>query len=382
MNKLIILLLSLILLLSNKSTDGFINLNEKTFSDMLIYKCPVKPDVMRPEQTDTSILISKEKTIQKFMMQNEILWSNELKIFHQISYYMNIGEYIFSFASMAPIEKLFEYSNKTEVNNRTAIMSSKTDPIDLDKIESEEFKQLRNVSSNQKSRVLEVKNDAFLNNQIYKCLGRKIGLPELFSYFSDVPFNSSTVNETNPQYFHTSYIILKATDQTNKYAAGDTIFSNESYGYLETINHIDEILTSDEKKLMIETELLQCGSDISSLVNIIKTDKLDPVRSELDCSAGENLNMYVMDLSYESLNLKSKNELINKIMPGRKSSSFGLKILRINKIGGYIAIEGLPLNELEKFNKLKDYNVNIDKHYSYTFSKTYGYDAAYNGEKI
>jgi hypothetical protein len=305
MNKLIKLLLSLILVFTNKSTDGFINLNDNSYSDILIYKCPVLPDVMRPEQSDTSILISKQKTIQKFIRQNEILLSNKLNLFHQISYYMNIGEYIFSFASIAPLEKMFEYSNITEINNRTAIISNKVDPIDLDKLKSEEYIQLRNVSSNQGANVYEVRNDAFINKQIYKCLGRTIGFSELISYFTDVPFHSSTVNETSTHTFHTSYIILKSTYETNKYGVGDTIFSNESYGYLETINQIDEILTSDQEKLMIETELTQCDSDISSLVNIIKMDKLDPVRSELECSAGDSLKMYVMDLSYESLNLKS-----------------------------------------------------------------------------
>ena len=68
MNDLIKLLLVFILALGFKSTDGFINLNDKSYSDKLIYKCPVLPDPMRPEQADTSILISKDKTIQKFTL--------------------------------------------------------------------------------------------------------------------------------------------------------------------------------------------------------------------------------------------------------------------------------------------------------------------------
>ena len=133
---------------------------------------------------------------------------------------------------------------------------------------------------------------------------------------------------------------------------------------------------------MIETELTQCGSDISSLVDIIVNDKLDPETSELDCSAGDRKKMYVMDLSYESLKLKSKYDLIGKIIPGRNSSSFGLKILKINKIGDYIVIEGLSLSELKKFNKLKDFSFSITKEYSYKFEQSLGFETDFNGKSF
>ena len=382
MNDLIKLLLVFILALGFKSTDGFINLNDKSYSDKLIYKCPVLPDPMRPEQADTSILISKDKTIQKFIRYSEILLSSKLNIFHQISYYMDIGDYIFSFASIAPLESVLEYANVTEMKNRTAETLNSAHPLDLDKIGSEDYKQLKNVSSNQGTNFYEIKNDEFLNKQVYKCLGRTLGFSEFVSYFTNEPFNSSAFNETSSVTFSTSYIILKSTDQTNKFVVGDTIFSEESYGYLETIKSIDEIITDDDEKLMIETELTQCGSDISSLVDIIVNDKLDPEKSELDCSAGDRKKMYVMDLSYESLKLKSKYDLIGKIIPGRNSSSFGLKILKINKIGDYIVIEGLSLSELKKFNKLKDFSFSITKEYSYKFEQSLGFETDFNGKSF
>jgi hypothetical protein len=233
MKSLINTLLVLILVLCYKSTDGFINLNEKAYSDKLIYKCPVLPDPLRPEQKDTSILISKDKTIQKFIRYSEILLRSKLNIFHQISYYMDIGEYIFSFASIAPLESLLEYGNVTQIRNQSAIIQDESLPIDIDKISSEDYKQLKNATSNQGTNLYEVKNDAFINQQVYKCLGKTLGLSELLSYFTDEPFNSSSINKTSSVSFSTSYIVLKSTDETNKFVVGDTIFSEESYGYLE-----------------------------------------------------------------------------------------------------------------------------------------------------
>jgi hypothetical protein len=187
-------------------------------------------------------------------------------------------------------------------------------------------------------------------------------------------------NITSNTVFYTSYLIANANGLDYDYFNNnDVIFGNQSFGYLETIKNVDEITASFNlrKKLIIETKLAECFTDLSAKIkNILNIKKLNTDLSELDCMADFNSSLYVMNLNLSSLNMNSKYELVNKLIPARKSASFGLKILTKAKVGSYIVFEGISLNQLDKLRRTK---LSISKSFSYTWSKSVGYDATLGG---
>jgi hypothetical protein len=282
---------------------------------------------------------------------------------------------------MASLDYLLSYANVTKIDNEKAIIQNDVQLENEDSIENDKYKELFALSTDPLlqsvgSKTVEIKNTPTINGQIYKSIGRQLNEQTLMSFL----YPGLIKNITSNTIFYTSYLIVNANGLDFDYFAnGDVIFGNESFGYLETITNVDEITASYNyrKKLIIETKLAECSTNLNTKINnIINLKKLNTDLSELDCMADSSSSLYVMNLNLSSINMNSKSDLVSKLIPARKSSSFGLKILTKTKIGSYVVFEGISLNQL---NKLKKTKLSISESYSYTYSKSFGYDATIGG---
>ena len=340
------------LLLLNCLTHGLLNLNEPEYLSSVIYKCPVIPDPMHPDRLDQSIIIVNNNTIEDLIKSTTIIVKNDAKIMHQVLFFAEFDDYSFYHASMADIEDIFDRTNTSGIKNQPAKILNQTNLYNEDELNDYEYNQLKNFSSSGNG-IHEIQKDDLINNEIYKCIGNPI------------PFSQ----------YYTVFIVLKLTPTTRKYSVGDTIFSLQSFGYLENITSIDAIETSHGDKIIIHTNLIQCGNYPNSILNnILRRDQFNTNSSELDCSGDSTSKLYIVD--YESLEYKLSSVSIGKLIPGRSSSSFGIHILTKQLIGDYVVFEGISLNHLDNALATK---LSFNKRFSYTFSKTYGYKAALGG---
>jgi hypothetical protein len=376
------LLIALLLAFCLSKANGLLNLNDKKFSSTLLYKCPVQPDPMYPDKIDPSIIVFKNKTIDDLLKYESIILSTKSNILHEISYSSNINNYTFLYTSMASLDHLLSYANITEIDNETAIIQNDVTLLNEDSIDNDKYSQLvalsKDLSAQAGSRTIEIKNSAMVGGQIYKSIGRQLSEQALMAYLNP----GSTRNITSSTVFNTSYIIVNANGYLNYeyFSPNDVIFGKESFGYLETVINADEITTSydNKKKLIIETKLAECYTNMGDKINnIFNSRKLNMSLSELECSADFNSTLYLMNLNLSSIYLYSKYELINKLIPARRSSSFGLKLLSKAKFGTFVVFEGISLNQLTK---LKGY-VRFDymKNLNLVYEKTLAYDAVYKG---
>lgn len=375
------LIIVVILAICSAKTNGLLDLNDKKFSNTLVYKCPVLPDPMYTNKVDTSIIVFKNKTVANLLKYQSIIFSSRSNIMHEISYSSSINDYTFSYASLASLDYLLGYANVTKIDNQKAIIQNDVQLVNEDSIESDKYNELLALSKDPLlqsigSKTVEIQNTPTINGQIYKSIGRQLNEQTLMSYLNPGLIKNITSNTV----FYTSYLIVNANGLNYDYFNNnDVIFGNQSFGYLETIKNVDEITASFNlrKKLIIETKLAECFTDLSSKINnILNIKKLNTDLSELDCMADFNSSLYVMNLNLSSLNMNSKYELVNKLIPARKSASFGLKILTKARVGSYIVFEGISLNQLDKLRRTK---LSLYKSFSYTWSKSVGYDATLGG---
>ncbi len=77
---------------------------------------------------------------------------------------------------------------------------------------------------------------------------------------------------------------------------------------------------------------------------------------------------------------KSNCESFWKLIPGRETSSFGIKVLSTEVIGEYVVYEGISVTHSFDNNTLAaKLSISINKDLSHKFSKTYGYKAESSG---
>lgn len=377
------LIISLLLAIYFSKSNGLLNLNEKKFSSTLFYKCPVQPDPLYINTTvDPSVIVFKNKTIADMLKYETIIFNSRSNILHEISYTSIISGYSFSYASMASLDYLLSYANITEIDNQTAIIQPDEKLTNEDAIENDKYNELLALSRDPLlrsvgSKTVEIKNTPTINGEIYKAIGRKMSEQTLMSYLNPgliKNFTSSTV-------FNTSFLIVNGYGLNYMgFSAGDVIFGKESFGYLETITNVDEISAgaNSKKKLVIETKLSECFMNMDAKINnILYLKKLNTSLSELNCMADFNSSLYVMNLDLAGLYMNSKNSLLNKLIPARKSSSFGLKILAKFRIGNYIVFECISLSQLNKLKSTKGFS--FAKSFNYIFQESYSYDAIYKG---
>ena len=333
-------------------SHSIINLNEPKYEQTLIYKCPVQPDPMRPKEVDQSILIFKNKTIADLIRtQSSIILSSQSSLFHEISFSTNLDEFTFSYASMASLDYIFAYADINNITQQPAVLHGQFGLLKEEPLDDQTYKEFKALSSDTTSGYHEI--DAADNKQIYKCIG-----------------NTITKQAMNASYnLYTSYIMVNSTVLTSNYSIGDIIFGNESFGFLETVTSVDGITTSDgSTKQIVQTKLTHCGIELNLINNMASIDQFDAKSSELDCLADTESSLYIV-----SSNLK--NGLVGKVIIGRQSASFEMRIISKQHIGEYVVYEGITVNQLTQFQK----KIDINKHYSYTFSKKYSYDATLQG---
>ena len=342
-----------VIILINERIDALLNLNGPDYLSSIIYKCPLKPDPMHPDRLDQSIIVVNNNTLEDLMKSTTIIVRTDAKIMHQISFLADFDDYAFYHASMADIEDIFEHTNTSSIQNQHGRIVNQTNLYNEEILNEYEYNQLKNFSSFN-NRVYEIQDNDMINKEIYKCIGNSIPYSQYFSVF----------------------IVLKRTPLTSMYRVGDIIFSSKSFGYLENITAIDTIETSHGNKIIIKTNLTQCGNYLNSIFgNIIRRDEADTNSSELDCSGDSISKLYVMNK--QSLNINLNSTSIGKLIPGRQSSSFGIHILAKQVIGEYIVYEGISIQNMD--NSLSP-KLSIHKEYSYRFSKTFGYDAVSGGK--
>jgi len=260
--------------------------------------------------------------------------------------------------------------------------------LNEDSIDNDKYNQLvalsKDLFAQPGSRTIEIKNTAMVGGQIYKSVGRQLSVQALMAYLNP----GSTRNITSNTVFNTSYIIVNANGYINYqyFSPNDVIFGKESFGYLETVTNADEIITSydNKKKLIIETKLAECYTNMGDKINnIFNSRKLNMSLSELECSADFNSTLYVMNLNLSSIYLYSKYELINKLIPARVSSSFGLKLLTKAKFGTFLVFEGISLNQFSVLTKLQSRaKFSFTKNIDFVYERSVAYDAVFNGIKF
>ena len=341
------------LLFISQTTNGLLNLNEPKYMSSMIYKCPVMPDSLHPDLIDQSIIIVNNKTIENLIKTATIVIKNDAKIMHKVSFIANFDQYSFYQASMADIETIFEKTNTTSIQNQPAQVHNDTNLYNEDVLTNYEYNQLKNLSSPGNG-IYEIKDSDLIDHEIYKCIGNSIAFTQYFSV----------------------YLVLKLTSTTSKYDVGDTIFGLESFGYLENIRKVDRIDTSHGEKIIIQTNLTQCGNPNTLFGSILKRKKGDTISSELDCSGSSSSKLYLLDSA--SFDFNTTAVRIGKLIPGRNSSSFAIQILRKQIIGEYVVYEGISVHHLNNNFLTK---ISINKKYSYKFSKTYSYNAENKGIK-
>jgi hypothetical protein len=344
------------LLMVDKQVNCFLNLNSYEYLKTIIYKCPLIPDPMYPDRLDQSIIVFNDNKIENLIKSAPIIIRTEANIMHRVSFLLNIDDYSFYHASAADIEDIFQQTNTSIVINKAAKMLNRINLQNEDVINDFEYNKLKSLSRTENG-VYEIQDDDLINHEIYKCIGNYNPYLKFFSVF----------------------IILKLTPTTSKYNIGDTIFSLNSFGYLESVDKISEIETTDGNKIILETSLIQCGNYRNSIyTNIIRRHELDTNSSELDCSGGSNFKLYLID--YESLHYNLNSESIGKLIPGRETSSFGIKVLSKQIIGEYVVYEGISVTHSFDNNTLAaKLSISINKDFSHKFSKTYGYKAELAG---
>ena len=326
----------------------FLNLNEEHFKNVEIYKCPVIADSMHPERLDQSIIVFRNNTIQSLIQSNSIIVRTDSNIMHRVSFFGNMNDFSFYHASSADLEDILHETNTSHVKSRSSVISNDNNLYTEDVINDYEYNQLKSLArSSFENGVYEIEDE---NNEIYKCIGNSIPFSKHFSVF----------------------VVLKLTSTTNGYKVGDTIFSSKSFGYLERITNISRIDTSDGDKIVIETNLSQCGNSLFG--EIIKRNELDTISSELDCSSGESSKLYIMN-SQNSL----KTDSIGKLIAGRETSSFAIQILSKQIVGDYLVFEGISVTHLNNSIATK---LSINNQYNFPFKKTYEYSATSGGTKI
>jgi hypothetical protein len=295
MKKKILLFVTLLygLLMVDKQVNCFLNLNLYEYLNTTIYKCPLIPDPIYPDQHDQSIIVFNDNKIENLIKNAPIILRTEANIMHRVSFLHNIDDYSFYHASAANIEDILHETNTSTVLNKTAKILNKISLQNEDVINDFEYNKLKSLSRTENG-VYEIQDDDFINHEIYKCIGSYIPYLNIFSVL----------------------IVLKLTPITSKYNIGDTIFSLNSFGYLESVNKISEIETTDGDKIILETNLIHCGNRNSIYNNIITRHELDTNSSELDCTGGSSSKLYLID--YESIHYKLNSESIGKLVPGLK----------------------------------------------------------------
>ena len=342
------------LLMINRQVDCYLNLNSHEYLSTRIYKCPLIPDSMYPDKLDQSIIVFNDKKIENLIRSAPIIVRSEANIMHQVSFFLNIDNYSFYHASAADIEDIFQATNTSTITNKDAKILNEITLHNEDVISEFEYNKLKSLSLTENG-IYEIKDNDLINHEMYKCIGNYIPNAKYFSVF----------------------IVLKLTPKSAKYNIGDTIFSLNSFGYLESIDKISKIATSDGDKIILETNLKQCGNYRKSIYNnIITRHELDTNSSELDCSGGSSSKFYLID--YESLNYNLNSDSIGKLIPGRESSSFGIQVISKQVIDEYIVYEGISVTHLFSNNTLAA-KLSINKDFSHKFSKTYAYKAEAGG---
>ena len=342
------------LLMISRQIDCYLNLNSNEYLSTSIYKCPLIPDTMYPDRLDQSIIVFSDNKIENMIQSTPIIVRTEANIMHRVSFFLNIDNYSFYHASAADIEDIFQETNTTTVVNKDANILNEITLHNEDVIGDYEYDKLKSLASTENG-IYEIQDNVLINHEIYKCIGNSIPYSKFFSVF----------------------IVIKLTPITSKYNIGDTIFSLNSFGYLESIEKISKIGTSDGDKIILETNLNQCGNYHNSIYkNIVTRNELDTNSSELDCSGGSSSKFYLID--YESLNYNFNSDSIGKLVPGRESSSFGIQVISKQVIGEYVVYEGISVTNLFSNNTLAA-KLSIRKDFSHKFSKTYGYKAEVGG---
>jgi hypothetical protein len=334
-------------------------LNLDDFST-LIYNCPVKPDPSYQVKNDTAIIVFRNKALKSRIESADILISTKSDLAHKIvtSYDIN-SDYSFLYGSSATLEDITASLPPLNITNQSAIFDNTTHPVDEDSLEELQLENLKDQSANKNQSVELNVYQVPRNPATYKCLGQLV----------------ENLNDSSlPSSYQTSYILLKLSQQSRKYSVGDIIFGEDSFGYLETVSRIDRLqLINENQKSIVETQLANCANlQIQNLINDIYTADWSD-NSELNCLGGDSI------YSLNILNTRTFSSRIQLKIRHQSSTSFGIRILSKRLVGGYILFEGISINQLEKFEKLK---WSISRTITKKFSHDYKYDLKINSKPI
>ncbi len=258
---------------------------------------------------------------------------------HEIKHSAKLNEYTFAYGSMASITEIFT-SLKIKQHSGQFVNSFKDFKKTYEEIPTD---QLMNdlKSKTPRDRVFEINS-----SPVYKCLGN----------------------------IDLSYVLMKATIETNMLQVNDTIYSEKSDGYLETINSIRKIVVSDnEQRLVIETQMTNCGSILETLETKIRNIKLINLHTtELNCEGGEksDLSLYVTENKGSISKLFKTESLIENVIVGRESKKFAFRISSVKRLGSYLLFECISLKNSSnvgrgwysfQFNAYKDFTYQASK---------------------
>lgn len=281
-----------------------------------IFKCPIHAIAEYKEHIDPNILIFKSEQATESLKTTHVIVANQTDyLTHNVKAFTTFDEFTFAYATMATLEDLFDH---IEIHNQPGYFEQMK-YSNLEYIPDDELiHSLRNESIyNPDRNIIELRN-----KHIHKCMGG----------------GSGGKDDSN-------YLLLKSSNITANLKVDDIVFSDRSDGFLETIKKIDQIdVTSNEQRLLIETELTDCSNLINQDLIEKKSENLHLINlenNELNCKGGfsSNSSLYVIKPNSYISRLNRQNSLINSIIIGRNSHKFAYRIISIKKIGKYYLFE-------------------------------------------
>lgn len=281
-----------------------------------IFKCPIHAIAEYKEHIDPNILIFKSEQATESLKTTHVIVANQTDyLTHNVKAFTTFDEFTFAYATMATLEDLFDH---IEIHNQPGYFEQMK-YSNLEYIPDDELiHSLRNESIyNPDRNIIELRN-----KHIHKCMGG----------------GSGGKDDSN-------YLLLKSSNITANLKVDDIVFSDRSDGFLETIKKIDQIdVTSNEQRLLIETELTDCSNLINQDLIEKKSENLHLINlenNELNCKGGfsSNSSLYVIKPNSYISRLNRQNSLINSIIIGRNSHKFAYRIISIKKIGKYYLLE-------------------------------------------
>ena len=335
---------------ANLSRLDFVEFKENVLpinqNETILYKCSSL-------NSNYSIFMFKNQTLKNKIVINDILISDQVDgVLHKInSIYDLNNNFTLINAKPASIEEIIDYADFKSAGYVYELDNELT----REQVPDDDFFDYMKNFTNMTIHHI----DPQLNT--YKCIGKA--------------YESILDNTLLTEY--TTIIVVKASAETRSYKINDLLRSEFSSGYLERVKKLNKF-NAGNTKAIVETELINCN-ELNFEMNYIEI--LNKTQKELDCIGGNDF-MPGLIIVNENVDLN----LIGKIISGRQSASYMMKIIKIKEYEGYLFFESMPIIGLDEknepisfktiksaFNKQKSSKIDVNS-FTYTKQLRYPFD--------